>query len=291
MAVILVMGTSTTQALAGATPTRTLFAQTVTRARAYATALLDDAALPSDAKLVTHLPTSLGDSGGTPGIGGLTDVHREYLVGARFGVEAFVFGHLRKGYAVSGTGNGSGPGIEPVASVNVTIPCPSRHVTYCRLTYSSTVAKDGQGELRLDLLVVWMPVRTVEMPTTGTVSVTGYGMTSLMSSSSNPDTVVLSASQAKQLHDAIATLKNTDGGTCMEDELLLKIVVVGPKGRLVRWSATADACPGVLSVEHSKSGALLDVHSCAFWKLVSSFFPTGKANGTKVERRYCSASQ
>lgn len=289
MAVFVVSGVSAANVLASPIATTTLSAHTSALARRYATTLLNQAPVPSGARLVTHLPTPLDNNGGTPGRNGLTDVHRDYLVSASFVVETFVTGHLRNGYTVNGTGNSFAPGVNHVTSVNVNLPCPSRHVTYCGLTYSATIAKNGQGELRLDLQVVWLPITTVEMPTIGAVSVTGYGTTSLMGPSSDPTTVVLSFSQAQQLHTAITTLKNSDGGLCMEDETLLKIVVTPTNRSSVRWSATADACPGVLAVQASKSSTGLDDHSCAFWRLVASFFPTGTAKGTKAQARNCTA--
>ena len=79
--VALVVSGVAANALAAPIATTTLSAHTAALARTYATTLLDQAALPHGAKLVTHLPTRLSDNGGTPGREGLTDVHRDYLVG------------------------------------------------------------------------------------------------------------------------------------------------------------------------------------------------------------------
>jgi hypothetical protein len=155
------------------------------------------------------------------------------------------------------------------------------------VTYETTLASDGQQELRMDLEVVWLPIVVEEMPTEGIVSVTGYGDNSLPNGSSDPFTVALSHSQAVALRTDISKLKDGSEGVCTEDEQLLTISVASSTTTTVVWRATADVCPGVLSVVAESGNAQLDDHSCALWQLVRSFFPAGKADATKGAIGYC----
>ncbi len=96
------MGVSATSVLASPATTATTLAQTVALARGYASTLLDQAAVPSGAMLLTHLAAPFGNNGETPRRNVLADNHREYLVSPLFVVESFVTGHLRKGYTIRG---------------------------------------------------------------------------------------------------------------------------------------------------------------------------------------------
>ena len=280
-------------AWAGSTPTtKTVTTTTLSRGniaagRAYAIQRLDQQPVPPGAKLVQHLPTPLAENGEGPSNGGLRDVTREYLLPSSVDVDAFVRTHLRKGESVNETGSGSAPNANPTYNIGVTLRCVSRHVTYCGLVYQTTLTKDGQQELRMDLQVDWLPIVIVKMPTKGVVSVTGYGDNSLPRGSSDPFTVTLSHSQAVALRIDISKLKDSAGGECMEDEQLLTIAVASSTTKLVVWRASADVCPGVLTVV-AKSGTIqLGDHSCALWQLVRSFFPAGKADATKGAIGFC----
>jgi hypothetical protein len=89
------------------------------------------------------------------------------------------------------------------------------------------------------------------------------------------------------LRVAISKLKNSGGGTCHDDELLLKISVTSGTSTSLQWKATADVCPGVLAISGPTGSAQLDDHNCAFWQLVRSFFPPGDSDATKGAIGFC----
>jgi hypothetical protein len=157
--------------------------------------------------------------------------------------------------------------------------------------YVIGTTKSGQQELAVTAQVNYLPVLHVKMPTTGVVTLTGYRELSLAFASSDPTSVVLTHEQALTLRSAIEGLKDlgTDSG-CMEDSLLLKIKIV-KDGRVV-WRATADSCPGALTIESATTNAILDNENCAFWHTVDGDFPSGAATATKrMSTQTCSASQ
>jgi hypothetical protein len=281
-----VVGFAMPSAFAGTTTT-TVSPATIAAGRAYASKLLNEQAVPRGAILVNHFTNQLSMQS-QPSISiGLQTATRRYLLASGFDLVTFVRGHLRKGEAVTGTGSGGGPNERPTQSVSVSLPCHSPHVTFCGLDYATTVVKSGRTELRIDLQVDWLPISNVKMPTTGVVSLTGYGDTSLPRGSSDPFTVVLTHQQALALRVAISKLKNSGGGTCHEDELLLKISVTSGTSTSVQWKATADVCPGVLKISSPEGSAQLDDHNCALWQLVRSFFPAGDADATKGAIGFC----
>ncbi len=117
------------------------------------------------------------------------------------------------------------------------------------------------------------------MPVNGTVSVTGFGVTSLVHGSSDPTTVVLSHYEALELRAALAELSGVIGSPqCMEDSALLYVKVVA--GSKTIWNAIADECPGEVRVTVGVGHAVND-RSCAFWHLVNGFFAPPEAAATK----------
>ncbi|HEY1825843.1 MAG TPA: hypothetical protein VGG21_07785 [Acidimicrobiales bacterium] len=124
------------------------------------------------------------------------------------------------------------------------------------------------------------PSAPLVMPVGGTVSVTGFGETSLVHGSSDPATVVLSHYQALELRAAVAELSSVSGNPqCMEDSALLYVKVTH-KGKIV-WSAIADECPGELRVSAPSGAHPVNDRSCPFWHLVNSFFASGQAGATR----------
>jgi hypothetical protein len=287
VALCCVAGGLVTPSAFATTTTTTLSAATIAAGKAYATTLMNEQAVPRGATLVGHFTRDLPMQSQPSLSIGLQTITRRYLLGSSIDVVQFVRGHLRKGEAVTGTGSGGGANGRSTESVAVSLPCESPHVTYCGLQYATTEAKSGQTELRIDLQVDWLPTSNVKMPTRGVVSLTGYGDTSLPRGSSDPFTVVLTHQQVLALRVAISKLKNSGGGTCHEDELLLKISVTDGTSSSVQWSATADVCPGVLHITSHQGSAQLDDHNCALWQLVRSFFPAGKADATKGAIGFC----
>jgi hypothetical protein len=282
------IGLATPSAFAGTTTT-TLSPATVAAGRAYAVHLLSQQPLPSGATPVRHFATPLAIQSQEAFLVGGQIVSRGYLIPASVDIDAFVRGHLRKGEAWAGNGTGNGPGESTVYSISVSLPCTSRHVTYCGLQYETTTTPNGRQELRIALQIDWLPVVTVKMPTTGVVTVTGYGETTACCGSSKPASVVLTRQQAEKLSKAVATLKESGEGMCMEDATVLKISITDPTTGAVTWRAVGDACPGVLSISSKSTNVALDDRSCALWQVVATFFPAGEADATRGEAKTCDA--
>ncbi|HTT59376.1 MAG TPA: hypothetical protein VMF33_04960 [Acidimicrobiales bacterium] len=152
-----------------------------------------------------------------------------------------------------------------------------------RVTTAVAVLAVALGAGGLFALPVWAaprPDTPIVMPVSGIVSVTGFGVTSLVRGSSDPSTVVLSAYQALELRASIEGLSTENGNpVCMEDSALLYVKVTHD-GKTI-WNAIADECPGVLRVTNPASAHLVNDRSCSFWHLVASFFPTNQATATR----------
>ena len=99
-------------------------------------------------------------------------------------------------------------------SLSVTRTCVSQHIIYCGITYATTQAKNGQQELSVGVQVIYLPILHVKMPTRGVITLTGYGKTSLMDSSSDPSSVTLNHDQALRLRTAIEGLKDLGKASC-----------------------------------------------------------------------------
>jgi hypothetical protein len=118
------------------------------------------------------------------------------------------------------------------------------------------------------------------MPVSGTVTVTGFGVTSLVRGSSHPSSVTLSAYQALELRAAIESLSPESGNpVCMEDSALLYVRVTRDDKTI--WNAIADECPGVLRVIDPAISHLMNDRSCSFWHLVNGFFTANQATATR----------
>jgi hypothetical protein len=247
---------------------------------------LSEQPVPPDARTIRSLPTP---EGSLPVAGGTVDVrsvHHYYLLPESFQVDRYVRAHLPSGEKVYGSGTLTSPIAAPVSTLTVSRRCASQHVTFCAIYFVTTQTKSGEQELAITAQYSYLPILHVKMPTTGVVTVTGYGKASIFGSS-DPTSVVLTHPQALLLRGAISKLKDlgTNGG-CMEDALLLRIHVV--KDGAVVWSARADECPGSLTVTSSKTNAILDNLNCSFWHTVDGFFPVGTAKGTKADSSICS---
>lgn len=267
-------------ALASPTTTTTLSPQTMAAGLAYADAFLARQPIPPGAQLVATLPTPLPATGDISTSGAAT-AHHEYEVPTSVSVDAYVETHLPAGEARNGTGTSGGPHSPATHTLELAANCASPHITYCGVSYA-TATVNGRQELRVDVQVVWLPIVHVSMPMSGLVTVTGYGATSLVRGSSEPSSVVLSQSQARQLSDQIGGLKDmSQNVVCLEDSALLDITVT--QNNKVEWRAIADECPGELRISGSAGASLLDDRNCAFWHVVNSFFPAGTASATKTD--------
>jgi hypothetical protein len=282
--VVSLLGISSTSSLAGPTTTTTLSRATIAAGNAYAWHLLDVQPIPASARQVSVLPTPVAASGAVGKSPAVRAVHREYLLPVSVDVAQYVRAHLPRGEKVYETGIGTSPNAYPVDNLGLSSTCASRHITNCGVFYTTTQARDGQQELRVDVEVMWLPILHVEMPTTGIVTLTGYGHTSLANASSDPSTIVLNHHEVLALRDRIRALKDLGGnGVCAEDSLLLKISIT-QKSKVV-WSAVADECPGALSITNATSSPILDDRNCSFWNVVNSYFTNGQAVATKTDSR------
>jgi hypothetical protein len=282
------VGFGSPSAFAGTT-TSTLSPATVAAGKAYATNLLGQQPVPPGATPVRHFSTPLAIQSQEAFLVGNQFVSRGYLIPSSVAIDEFVLGHLRKGEAVAGTGTGNGPHEATINSISVSLPCVNRHVTYCGLQYDTTTTPQGRQELRIIVQIDWVPIVVVKMPTTGVITVTGYDKSSLAQMSSGPVSVVLNGQETSKLSNIIATLKMSGEGLCMEDEVLFKISITSPTSQHVSWSAVGDTCPGTLAISAKGTHVGLDDHSCALWRLVSSFFASGQADATKSGAASCSA--
>ena len=279
------LGLPSTNALAAPTTTTTVPASIVKAGNTYARYLLARQPVPSTAREVTILPTPLAAGGGVSYGGNISHAWTLYVLPTSVSVEQFVRARLPNGEKVTETGSGHAPNTNPVYYLGLSLTCDNPHITSCGVWYTTTEAREGEQELRVDVSLVYLPIVHAQMPTDGVVTVTGYGKTSLMDSSSDPVSVVLTHHQARTLRTVVAELKDFGGGMCMEDSQLLKINIV-KDGKSV-WSAAADECPGVLAITSGKTTLSLDNRSCAFWHVVDSFFTPGTANGTKSGGQVC----
>lgn len=257
--------------------------------RNYAVALLSKIPVPSGATPLASPIQPINPVTGNLGYARSVDIARYYLLPAWFGISAFSesrFPHSQW----EGSGSTRDGGYHTSDSFSIMPFCPDRHSTYCGVTYTGQELSGHGMELRVDVAVVWMPIHVAHLPNTGVVTVTGYSKTSAMQLSSGQVHVTLSTSQVKELRDAIALLRNSPGGMCMEDSALYKISVTSANRTSVIWSASADLCPGVLTVTGQGSRFIVNDRSCPLDQLVATFFPAHEALGTKAGLKTCGPS-
>jgi hypothetical protein len=283
------LGLPSANALAAPATTTTLPASIVVAGNVYARHLLALQPVPSSARRVTSLPTALAPSGDVGYGGNVRHAWALYLLPPSFSLDTYVRAHLPHGETVTETGTGTSPDAFPVDNLGVSLTCVSPHIEFCGVYYTTTETRSGTRELRVDVQVIYLPIIRAQMPTNGVVTVTGYGQISLMNSSSDPRSVVLTHHQALTLATVVAELKDSGGGVCAEDSQLLKISI--EKDGHVEWSAEADECPGVLSITSGALTQQLDDRTCAFWHVVNSFFAPGTAAGTKSGSQACGDTQ
>ncbi len=145
---------------------------------------------------------------------------------------------------------------------------------------------------------LWVGARSTNssltMPSTGIVTITGYGASSPENPSTRPRSVVLSESQAAALRTRVSeipTLKQPTGRViCMENETVFRIAVKGAQSssRTV-WVAQAERCPapGILYIHGQDAGKPEGGRYCTLKTLLLSIFPKGTVNVTRKELRSC----
>jgi hypothetical protein len=253
--------------------------------RSYAQSLFSKVPLPPGVTRLTAPIEPLRAVTGNPGFANLVDVVRYYRAPSSIDIAAFAQSHFAE-IDWQGSGSTVDGGLQISASVSALSLCTDRHAAYCGVTYSERALTSGE-ELRVDVAVVWTPIHVVLLPAAGVVTLTGYGKLSLANSPRDPSHVELSASQVTKLRGAIAALRSSPGGICMEHSTLYTISVAPSASAKPFWTATADECPGQLNIEYDSRHVSLNARSCSLEKLVSSFFPSGTADATTADLRVC----
>jgi hypothetical protein len=141
---------------------------------------------------------------------------------------------------------------------------------------------------------VWNANTGLTMPSTGSVTVTGYGDSSPANPSTQPHSIILTKSQAATLRGQISSIPtlslSTSSLSCQENETAFKIVVTSVQSSpSVTWTARAQLCPapGILYVRGNRTGGSDIVRYCTLKRLILSFFPKGTVNGTRSGLRFC----
>lgn len=241
-------------------------------ATGFAITLVKSAPVPQGATFTPSLEYPLVSADGTPAMTGLVDVQRNYRLSGPLDLRAFLLAHHAAGSAVGGASTMSGSNVIASTTIEVTFPFANRNISYEKLAYTTGRAPNGVSELRVDALVEWAPVHTILMPTTGLVKVTLFQKLSLMAPSSDPLTVVLTRAQAVAMQGAIATLSNTNGGTCAEDATMFTIAASSKRGGPSTWNAVASECPNLLTLTSGLDHALLSDTSCALDAQIVNLF-------------------
>jgi hypothetical protein len=249
-------------------------------ATTFVSELLVGAPVPATAKLVSSLTAPIGAPSGVTGQKGLVDAFRDYVLSSPLNLQSFLNVHRAKGSVVSGPSTTSGSNIKSTINDTVSLPFANRHVSLEELSYTTEQTSNGTEELRVDAVLVWLPIRTAWLPTKGVVTVTVYRKLSLVQGSSHPAFIVLSRAQIQQFRSAIASLSNTSQAPCMEDATLFTISVAASAGKRPTWTAQAGECPSDLSVLDGTHHYLLSNASCALDTLVAGLRFGGKADPT-----------
>jgi hypothetical protein len=273
-------GNFTTASAAG----RTSRGTTASEGLGLAESLLATALLPRGAVPAAHLQAPLIDAVGDTGT---ANVHQTFVLQDKVDIVTFVKAHRPDGAAIEGPNTESGSGITPVTSVGFSLPSSNRHVAFEGIDYSVGYSATKVEELRVDVHVDWVAIHTVEMPTTGVATLTGYERASVMRGASGPTSVVLTRSEVLKLHDIITSLPNVPRGACMEDSALFSIRVAPGMGMPVTWTAIGDACPGYLNVTSGASRISLADTTCSLRTYILSLLPQGKAEATRTALKFC----
>jgi hypothetical protein len=256
---------------------------------AQADLLLGEIPIPSGAARLVAPIQPINPVTGMLGYRETVDVTRYYLLPRWFGVSTFAETHFPHS-EWQGTGSTSDGGYHTSDSFLIMSLCPNRHAAFCGVTYTAQELAGRGMELRTDVTVIWLPVHVVHLPMTGNVTLTGFKRIPLMMQSSGSVRVALNRAQVAKLRDALEQLRSSPGGMCMEDSLLYKIAVTSMSSGKVFWSASADECPGIVSVTSRDGEVLVNGRSCPLDRLIASFFPLTAAAGTRTGLMACQMS-
>jgi hypothetical protein len=218
---------------------------------------------------------------------GTANVHQTFVLPHKVNIVTFVKTHRPHGAAIEGPNTESGSDITPVTSIGFSLRVSNGHVAFEGIDYSVGYSTTKVEELRVDVHVDWVAIHTVEMPTSGVATLTGYEKTSLVRGSSGPTSVVLTRDEVLRLHDIITSLPNVPRGACMEDSALFSITVTSSAGMPVTWTAIGDECPGYLNVTSGSSRISLADTTCSLRTYILSLLPQGKAEATRTALKFC----
>ena len=254
---------------------------------AFAMAVLRAAPLPGGVTAVARPPVTLTN---LPSTTGTLDLHEYFFVGSGVHLADFIDAHRPRDAVIDGP-NSMTSG-EASTTYEYSLPLANRHIAFESLDYTVGLTPSGREELRIDAEIDWAPIVAAVMPVKGDVTVTGYGkLASPLRSSSDAAMVTLNPSQALHLRDQILTLSNAQiSGACMENSTLFVITVSPGKDRPVEWTATAEACPGLLFVNEGTKHIELVDNTCPFRRLISGLFREGEAVGTRAALKFCGPS-
>ena len=259
-----------------------------TGAVSFALRVLRAVGIPPHARLTNKdVSGSLGQVFETPGVVGLLDLHRFYLVDEQAGaVESYVEAHLPKGAQwTTSTGSGTAP-TGGAMGYAVSLPVSGPHDYFAELAYYfQPVGTTGdKTEIRVDSQTVWEPSRSPEelAPAGGIVEVTGFSKVSIFGSS-GPITVRLDKTQTEALRAVLNALPlGPSASGCHEDALVYRITFRTRARTALSFEADGWACPPVVLVaEHGRNMAPLSDADCSLLRAVIDVLPPKEAKGTR----------
>ncbi len=210
------------------------------------------------------------------GITPLTDLHRcVSLTTSAALVQAYLRRHLAAGATLSSIGSGSGPG--PVTTqffVAESLSIDNPHVYLAHLVYTAVPTRQQTTVLRIDVQIVWVPLRPTgeRLSPVGQATLTGYRHLSLAEAPRGPVRTTLGAAALAHLAAlANALLEGPSHLVCMEDTALYRLTVRtrGATEQLVGHQCGAAVS---LSINDQLLAPLADRH-CALLKAVQRLLP------------------
>ncbi len=123
---------------------------------------------------------------------------------------------------------------------------------------------------------------------TGQVTVTGFGVLSVVHPSSKPTSVTLSDAQTNTLNALVSALPRAGHSECHENATLFMFSVVSRVGGATQEHATDRECPapGVLALPTSTGAVERLGGTCALRHFLDGIFPGTEAQGTKSALRH-----
>jgi len=249
---------------------------------------LATAPIPQGARRVQRLPIPLPGGVGIDEFAQV-DVSKEYVLASVGDLSDFLKSYDPRGATVVGPEYDYSNRVPyEMVQYTVTLPTSNQHVSVDMLGYETSSEPNGTVGLRVDAAVVWLPLTLISLPTTGDVTVTGYGSLSVAEGSSVPSTVRLNDGEKLRLEHVLEGLPAASADElCSGSSTLFTIRATTKPGGPFTWSGAADDCPGVLSVRGYGASATYDARICSLQRVVASFFPPGTAMGTRASFTAC----